>query len=487
MPQLTQALVVLLRSAVNVGVSSDLSFNEKQKLWLTNAGALLAMAASGVYMLTSFYIWDSILNASFNLLSIFIFSCVLWLNKAKMYQYSSTVYLILMLLICYMNIIMYGSNLMLYLIMIPWLVLAVFLLDSPLLITTAVIVGVFSFVFFESYSNYFQPLFNDNSYLPSRISIGLALSSFVVILLFYKGNHDNYERIIKAKNEDLEFQQGEIALRNKQLQEQKEEIQSQNQNLKFINKEMTASIVYSKRIQTALLPDMDKCQHFFAEHFVFFKPKDIVSGDFYWSAINNNSLLFAVADCTGHGVPGAMMTAICHSILQNAVFEAKLSSPAKILTYANERLQATLNHSVRDNVIIRDGMDISLCMIEQDSSEIVFAGAKRSLYHISEDGFDVIKGGKQSIGGGVYDKNYYQQEIVPYKEGDCFYMLTDGITDQFGGPNNKKFLTRQIKEFIASAHSLPMDRQFESLELKMDNWKGKHDQTDDMLMVGFRM
>lgn len=476
-----------MRRSVNIGADPKLSFNKKQKVWLTNAGTLLAMTASGVYMMSSLYIWDSWLNASFNLITILIFSSVLWLNKFGKHKQASIIYLLLLLIICYLNIFMYGSNLMLYMIMIPWLVLAIFLLDSPLCITVAVVLGIFSFVFFESYSNHFDSVFNDTSYLPSRISIGLGLSAFVTIVLFYKGNHDNYERIIKSKNSALKHKQNEIEVRNQKLKEQKEEIESQNNHLKFANHEMKASMTYSKRIQTALLPDMERYASFFSEFFVYYHPKDIVSGDFYWAAVNENKLLIATADCTGHGVPGAMMTAICHSILQNAVFEANITNPADILMYANNRLQSTLNHRSCDKTIIRDGMDIALCLIDPDTSEIVFAGAKRSLYFVRDNSLTIFRGTKRSIGGGHCDNIIFQQEHISYTANDSIYMFTDGLTDQFGGPMNKKFLTKQIQNFIGTTNHLHMNEQKKKLNKTMIEWTGKNEQTDDMLMMGFRM
>lgn len=476
----------MLKRIVYTGVKPNQSFKIKQRIWLTNAGALLAMFASSVYMINNMFWGKSWLSPVINFITVCLFGTVIYFNKRQLHRYSNTIYLILTLLVCYLNVILYGSQLLLHLIVIPWLILAVFLLDKKWTLVLAICVGVFSFLFFENYS-YFWDEFLDITSISSLITISLSLSAFITVALFYKATHNNYEKIIQEKNETLEKQTDEIIQQNSELIEQKEEIKSQNHSLSEANDEITSSIMYSKRIQSALLPDISRFGEFFEDYFIYYKPKDIISGDFYWSAVLPDKLLLAAADCTGHGVPGALMTAICHSLLYNAVFEAQLTKPADILTYTDENLTKTLNQNSASDCFIRDGMDISLCLVDKGSKKIYFSGAKRPLYVFRNQEIIEYKANRRSIGGGMFEDEHFSQVVIDYKPNDMFYMFSDGIIDQFGGPKNKKFLVKKLKNHLTELSHLPGEQQKKELGNIIRKWKRNNDQTDDMLLIGFKM
>lgn len=477
----------MLRRTVNTGVLPEHSFKDKQRIWLTNAGAMLSMFASIFYLISTLYHYPGILNATFNILTIGLFSLVILLNKNGLNKYSNILFLYLTLAICYMNIVLYGSNLMLHLIMIPWLILSIFLLNETISKTIAIIFGTGSFLFFERYEMYFESIFNDTSPISSRITIGLSLTAFITIALFYKANHNNYEKIIKKKNRILERQSSEISEHNHTLEEQKHEIEAQNYQLSHANNEIRSSIIYSKRIQRALLPDVSKLSVYLKEIFVYYQPKDIISGDFYWSAVIGNRIYLAAADCTGHGVPGAMMTAICHSILQNAVYEANLTTPADILRYTDGRIKQTLNNNTTKSPEVTDGMDIALCLIDKQKHVLTFSGAKRPLYKGNHKGLTIIKGNNSSIGGSLTEQSTFSEETIKYESSDSFYIFSDGIPDQFGGPRDKKFMTKQLNELLTKNRNLPLRDQKRILSDAINNWKGGHPQTDDMLFIGFKI
>ena len=288
----------------------------------------------------------------------------------------------------------------------------------------------------------------------------LLLFLAVVAILYHK-----YHFKQKA-NEMLEHQNREIA----------------NKNLNILD-----SILYAKGIQEAILPDTTMLDKVFKEAFIYCTPRDIVNGDFFWFAGRGNFLVMAAVDCTGHGVPGAFMTVMGNSMLNQIVLEHDIYKPSEILYELNKSVLNTL-HQENFNMNKNDGMDIAICLYDTTNGELVFAGAKRPLYFFKDNMFNAIKGSKHSVGGTFNrQKKCFEDHTIQLNTNDTFYLFSDGITDQFGEKLNKKFMNKRWKDLLTSIQSLSMEAQRATIAETMEKWRGNFEQTDDMLVIGVRV
>ncbi len=253
------------------------------------------------------------------------------------------------------------------------------------------------------------------------------------------------------------------------------------------NNEMMESLKYAKRIQKVFLPTKKLLNEFLPEHFVSYKPKDVVSGDFYWAALTVDKGFVAVVDCTGHGVPGALMSIIGHNLLNEIVMKDRIYDPGKILTELHKRVRKTLQQD-KDRRS-RDGMDLTLIAIERYTNIIHFAGANNSAYWWKEKEqiLERVKGDKKSIGGEQLEKErIFTTQTLEVHHKDCFYMFSDGIPDQFGGPDDKKFSKKRLKQLLIDIHEHPMRRQRALFNEVWKDWKGDREQTDDATIIGIK-
>lgn len=252
------------------------------------------------------------------------------------------------------------------------------------------------------------------------------------------------------------------------------------------NRDITDSITYSKRIQEATLPPKELKHKLFPDAFVLFKPKDIVSGDFYWYAEKNGKRLIAACDCTGHGVPGALMSMIGNNILNQIVNEKDITAPAEILNHLHREIRKSLKQE--EHAESRDGMDIALAVFENEY-QLSFAGAQRPLWIIRNEGTDVeeIKGNKFSIGGLQTEENReFTEHKITLAKGDSVYLFSDGYVDQFGGEAGKKFMTRNLRLLLMTIHKEPMPLQEKALNNAFIKHQGETEQMDDVLVIGIK-
>jgi tetratricopeptide (TPR) repeat protein/serine phosphatase RsbU (regulator of sigma subunit) len=249
------------------------------------------------------------------------------------------------------------------------------------------------------------------------------------------------------------------------------------------NKEITDSITYAKRIQEAILPPISDLNKYLKNAFVLYKPKDIVAGDFYWLEPNGDNILYAAADCTGHGVPGAMVSVVCNNALNRAVREYHLINPNEILNKVRDIVTETFEKSDHE---VTDGMDIALCSINFKTNILAFTGANNPLYIVRNGELIETKGDKQSIGSFSGITPYLLHEFN-LEKGDSIYIFTDGYPDQFGGVKGKKFKYKQLKEILISVQKHSMKDQQKIIENTFNNWKGKLEQIDDVLMIGVKI
>ena len=304
----------------------------------------------------------------------------------------------------------------------------------------------------------------------------------------------SYKILIQEISNHLKNQE----TRQQEIAHQKEEINRKNTKLLTINKELerknaqiTSSINYAKFIQESILPSDKILKNLFPESFILFKPKDIVSGDFYWFYKHEEKLFIIASDCTGHGVPGAFMAMIGNTLLNNIITEKKISCPALILEELNKDLKFTLNRNDSTNPLSReDGMDISICVIDSSKKQIEAASANQKILIINNNEKNLIKGDLFSIGVGPFSRKEsekFTRHTIKVEKGTTIYMFSDGFQDQFGGSQNMKFMSEKFITLLGNISSLNMHKQQELLETTFQKWKGCEKQIDDVLVIGIRV
>lgn len=287
----------------------------------------------------------------------------------------------------------------------------------------------------------------------------------------------------------------ESILASREIKREKEIIESLHKKLQSAyaeiaekNKSITDSINYAKRIQEAMLPKIDVLTKKYPGAFILYRPKDIVSGDFYWFLEYDGKFLIAVADCTGHGVSGALMSMIGHNLLNQIVKTKNTTKPEEILKRLNMSIRKVLKQDTDINPSW-DGMDIAICSIDQVNKIIEFAGANRPLYYSRNKKIEIIKGDKNGTGGGmqVDAVRVYTNHKFSYQKNDVIYMFTDGYSDQFGGKYGKKMTTKKLLYLLQAIQSNTIQNQKMLVNLWFDEWKGELEQTDDSLMIGIKL
>jgi tetratricopeptide (TPR) repeat protein len=326
----------------------------------------------------------------------------------------------------------------------------------------------------------------------SLLALGIALIGLITFAILYRKIRQQRDLIqkqsdeIQQKNLALEQYNAELKSTNQALEESNRIIQQQAETLSQKNEEILDSIRYAERIQRAILPSAEKWQRLLPESFLFYKPRDIVAGDFYWLEETEQYIFLGVADATGHGVPGAFVSIVCANALYKAVLEEGLESPAEILWRVREVVVSQLTQAGEK---VKDGMDIALIRFAKaDRSRAVFAGANRPLWIVSAEGLLEVAGTRQPI--------EYVEEPKPFEEVELMlgsrapamvYAFTDGIVDQMGGPKGRKLLPEGLREWLLSLWNQPVAKQAESLTALFETWRGDRPQIDDVTIVGMRI
>jgi serine phosphatase RsbU (regulator of sigma subunit) len=312
----------------------------------------------------------------------------------------------------------------------------------------------------------------------------VVMFSLIIFRMFQQKRAANI--LLAEQNAEIIEQKEEISSQRDEIENQRDALSQQNIVLTEQKKEITDSIRYAKRIQSALLPDEKAAGNLLGDHFILFKPKDIVSGDFYWSTRINDWLIITVADCTGHGVPGAFMSMLGISFLNEIVRKKETTTANEIL----ENLRVEIIEALQQKGTSgeqKDGMDMALCVVNNATNEVQFCGANNSLFILSAtNGVQEICPDKMPVA--IHENmKPFTNHIINVNKGDILYLLSDGYEDQFGGPNDKKFKINQLKNLLNSIYDKPMDEQKNILDTTFENWKGVHDQTDDVTVLGIKI
>ena len=329
--------------------------------------------------------------------------------------------------------------------------------------------------------------------------IALVLMIGIVVLVYknYRGKKKSSEEIL-AQKQEVEKQR-DIAEREKQIaDEQRELTQHQKMELELVHQEITDSINYAKRIQYAILPADNYVEKALHNYFILYEPKAIVAGDFYWVEEVDNKVFFAAADCTGHGVPGALVSIICSNALNRALEEFKLRQPGEILDKVTDLLIEAFE---KTNEEVKDGMDISLCVWDKATNLFTYAGANNSVYivrkkqgeNFGEEAIQnelayliEVKGNKQAVGW-QNKRQPFTTHQLDLQKGDLIYLSTDGFPDQFGGVRGKKYKYKKFKQFLVAISNKSLEDQKEKLRIEFTTWKGDLEQVDDVCILGFKV
>ncbi|MFT4545159.1 MAG: serine phosphatase RsbU (regulator of sigma subunit) [Polaribacter sp.] len=293
----------------------------------------------------------------------------------------------------------------------------------------------------------------------------------------------------KHYEENIVLLQRALELSSVELNQSKNKIGKALEELNEKNEDLLSSIHYARLIQNAILPSEDRFRKVLPGSFVFHRPRDIVSGDFYWLQEHDDKIMVAAVDCTGHGVPGAFMSIIGNNSLNTAVREEGLTTPSLVLDSLNRGVSSTLTLQADINDVgIKDGMDIAFVTIDYKNKKIQYAGAYNPLYIIRDGQLIETKGDKFPIGLSIDDRlKLFTNHTFDLIEGDVVYIFSDGYPDQFGGPMGKKFKYEQFRNLLLEIHELSPRKQFKQVSNRFEEWMGDLVQVDDVLVIGFRV
>ena len=329
------------------------------------------------------------------------------------------------------------------------------------------------------------------------IFAGILIFVIVIALILYRSNHNNIKKnqLLAQQKNEIESKNKEILKKNNDIEKAFVEIEQKNQDVQIAfeeierkNKDITASINYAKRIQNAMLPPQEAIKAEIPDYFILFRARDIVSGDFYFfSKLEDEKVIIAAIDCTGHGVPGAFMSMVGNDYLNQIINQQQETSPDVILQKLHESIVNNFRQRETEN---RDGMDAALCVIDKKTKTLEFAGASRPIIYIFQHELQDIQSSRLPVGGYQNDaERFFEKQSFPIcqDEPSMFYIFSDGYQDQFGGPKGRKFAKKKLIKLLHEIHQKPLTEQKEILEKTLEDWMGDSRQMDDILVIGFRL
>jgi serine phosphatase RsbU (regulator of sigma subunit) len=324
----------------------------------------------------------------------------------------------------------------------------------------------------------FAPIFNDKAELVTIVSIGTDITRQKELEGLQRNLVGELEKRVSERTEQLN------AI-NEELRSEIWEKQRLSDELYHQSIDLNDSLQYAKRIQESLLPQQEAIHRSFSDHFILFLPRNVVSGDLYWHHRTDDLSFFATIDCTGHGVPGALMSMIANELMNQAIIQRSMDDLSEILNFMNKLVVRTLRQ--KTGGAMRDGMDLSLIKIDHKTDSLWFAGAFNNAYLVHNGQLNTLNGSRFSIGGHLDDGHKsFQVHQIPLGKGDTIYLTTDGYIDQFGGPNGKKFMKKRFEELLLELNDGALCDQKETLLQTLHEWMGPQQQIDDILVVGLR-
>jgi serine phosphatase RsbU (regulator of sigma subunit) len=480
------------QKVANLGVGSKLSFAQAQKVRLINQIYLVGIIVILVYLIP-FIIQRHYSGIFANLPTVFVAMLVIFSNYKRQYLLARLVSAIYLPINFFALCVLFADK-NINLVLFATAILAIYLSTSAwekyLLFFYNII------MFFATYYIIDNSLFYAPSMAESMATVGdimqylrysnIILAFFILYLAahLFKNENDKYLAQIETANNDILQKNEEISQINVEVIAQRDNIFSQKELIEKKTKQITDSINYARRIQKATLVAPELLTTLLPNSFVFYQPKDIVSGDFYWVEKHQENTFFAVADCTGHGVPGCLMAIIGVNLLHQIVKELNISNPAEALTILDKRIIALLKQDKSSE--LKDGMDIAFCQLTQENGQttLYFAAAQRPLYLIRNNELTEYRGNKLPIGNAFYEEKTFEYHTIPLQKGDLVYIFSDGITDQFDRTDTKKYGSKRLKSFLMTLQSIGITEQQAVIQQEMEQWQGETNQTDDRLLLG---
>lgn len=314
-----------------------------------------------------------------------------------------------------------------------------------------------------------------------------AFTWFVIFLVVFLliGSYFYMQSIHKQFNAENHKLTEKLSERSYNVMMQKWDLERRNLSISQQNREIMESLHYAQNIQNAILPKAEKLRSWFSDSFVYYRPKHVVSGDFYFFEKYEGNYYIAAADCTGHGVAGAFMSMLGSSLLKQIIVENNITDPSEILIQLNRRVLEALRQAETSS---HGGMDIILCRMNESKTQLTYSGANRPVLLIRNYEELYYRGDKTPIGGFFPEENRkFTSTTIDLKKNDRLYMYTDGYADQFGGPEGKKLMSKKFKEILMNIHESSMDSQLHTIDNYIQNWRGKFEQVDDLLVIGIHV
>jgi serine phosphatase RsbU (regulator of sigma subunit) len=451
----------LWREIIFTGITEQIAEEEAQRVRLLNGISFSGSMIFAAYLPVSF-----VLQVQQGIIAN-IFGCLLgvitlFLNNINRYLAARIFFCIAMTIYFTFSAVLFGSEAGVENILFASFILPLILFRNLKVIFSFLALVALAFLTIKVSHRYIPPLYVHELLEYAYFSnLGFTFILIFIIVSGFRFEHETYEKVIEKKNESI-----------------------------------TDSLRYAQRIQKAILGGEDEIVQNFKQGFILFKPKDIVSGDFFWfsqfllEGTPKKSLrILIAADCTGHGVPGAFMTVMGNALLDEIINERRIIEPHLILHELDKKIIATLQ---KQNASQNDGMDMVILVLEENAlgeRKAHFAGAKNPLYYVREEQIHEIKGSKFPIGSSQFKKEKkFETTTIPLLENDIFYLFSDGYQDQFGGQEaqSKKFMVKKFRNLLFQISNLEFATQKEKLQAEFDNWKGKYEQTDDVLVMGIK-
>jgi len=467
----------------NIGIDDKLSNTKKKTVRLLNGVSLIFISGVLLILLLSFFMKlvmpeldNMLLVIITDVSAILLISLSFIFNYKRKYFLSKLNFLIVFSSIVVIYSIIFGKDYLMeyYLLVLMLLPLLLFEHKKTIFFISSLIFALFIAIQL-SYSH-FTPILK----VPDiAVSPNIVLTFVFVFVIVNYFNNEN------TRNEEI-------------IANEKEQVEQKNSKI-------TDSINYAKRIQQAVFPSVDFLNKNFTDSFIFFRPRGIVSGDFYWTTKRGNKIIIAVADCTGHGVPGAFMSLLGISFLNEVVLRAENNTAGEILNFMRQKIKTTLKQTGKNNEQ-KDGMDMALCIVDTENQKLEYAGAYNPLYITRKQdkltscknlanyklfkqnntALIEIKADKQPLAIHVKEKPFTTHQIDIQKN-DKLYLFSDGYADQFNGKNGKKFMARNFKKTLIAIYDNPMNEQLDILNKTLDNWQNGSEQIDDILIVGIQI
>ncbi|HAS38917.1 MAG TPA: hypothetical protein DCS93_00490 [Microscillaceae bacterium] len=470
-----------------------------RRIRLLNIACLLTMAFHFMFIF-AFLAMGNLSWAFKNILSILYFSIPLYLSIQRKYVLAKIIFVFSSPLNLLIYNLPFAQDVGAQYYLFTTVILAIFIFQQKHLIYLSVVWIAFFFLLITSGVRYhwFDWFFTSglaqavdfvwwNNLLGSIITVIAIVSVFRFESFGFEEKLQQQNGVLSEQKEELRQNFEELKSTQEFLEHNQKEIALKNERIESLYSNLSASIEYAKNIQQSIFPPKAKFDKLLPQSFVFFRPRDVVSGDFYYLQSINEKIILAAIDCTGHGVPGAFMSLIGNDILTDLVFNQAITEANVILEKMHLSVRYLLRQQTNEN---QDGMDIALVVIDKQNQTIEFAGAKNPIVYFQNNQLHLLKGDKTSIGGEQRElKRVFTKHTIELHAPITFYLFSDGIQDQFGGPKNKKFTPARLRNLLQEIQQKPMNEQQNLLSQALDNWQteGQEDQIDDMLLIGVRI